>query len=460
MATKSLLIKNGIIVSEGRRIVGDLLAENGKIKKIGKNLSSKSAEVLDAGGCLVLPGGVDPHTHMELPMKGFSASDDFESGTAAALYGGTTTIIDFANQKKGGTIKAALDLWHEKADGSALCDYAFHVSVTDYNERTAREMKRCVSEWGVNSFKTFTAYKGVLGIDDAQLLGVMELTAELGGIVLIHAENGDLIERAVAENRTNGRLAPRYHEESRPWTTEAEAVSRAVDLARHAECPLYVVHLSSGESLARLDFLRARHSGGSPVFVETCPQYLLLDRSLYRRPGFEGAKYVMSPPLRDKRDCSLLWSGLSFGSIDTVATDHCPFWLKDKARGRRDFSKIPNGAPGVENRMELLFSEGVVKGHFSLERFVELTAERPARIFGLYPKKGVLRPGADADIVIFDPTVRHTLSARTHHMRCDYSAYEGMSVTGKCLATVIRGEVAVYGGELLIHKGFGRYLRR
>ena len=460
-----LLIRNGTIVTAEDQFQADVYVRDEKIQAIGPELSRKYAkalspeQIIDASGCYVLPGGIDPHTHMDLPLKATSSSDDFESGTIAALHGGTTTIIDFANQVPGKSVKAAIKDWHKKAKGRAVCDYAFHVSVTDFNERTRREIRECV-EQGIPSFKTFMAYKGALMIDDRQTLEVMEEVKKQGGIVLTHAENGDLISLLIDKNREEGNLAPKFHALSRPALAEIEACSRIVDLARFSGCPLYIVHMSSGGALERVRSAVEQNAISSPVFVETCVQYLLLDDSLYSKKGFEGAKYVLSPPLRTKQDQETLWKGLGGNLVEVVATDHCPFTMKQRKLGQKDFSKIPNGVPGVEHRLELLFSEGVVRGRLTLQQWVDAVSTKPAKIFGLYPRKGALEVGADADVVVFDPNHQHQLSSKTHHMNCDYSVYEGRAVRGKCRTTVLRGKIAVDRGRLQLSAGAGEFLPR
>jgi dihydropyrimidinase len=468
-----LLIRNGTVVTAEGQQSADIHVVGERIQAVGpqaaKGVKLPPDQVLDAQGCYVFPGGIDPHTHMELPLKDVTSSDTFESGTLAALHGGTTTILDFANQAPGHSLTEALELWHRKADGNAACDYGFHVSVTGYDERTARELRDCVEGRGVSSFKVFLAYES-MRVSDRQLLEIMEQVRGLGGIILVHAENGDLVEHLIAQNRAAGNLSPAFHPLSRPMAAEAEAVSRAVDLSTFVRCPLYIVHLSSEEALARV---RTALSVGSyeehrtPVLVETCPQYLVLEDSVYsRRPEggtdefLEAAKYVMSPPLRTKKDQRALWKGLNKGLISVVATDHCPFRLEQKALGRQDFSRIPNGIAGVEHRMELLYSEGVHGRKISLEQFVQLTSAKAARVFGLYPRKGTIAPGSDADLVIFDPTVTHKISAASHHMGCDYSAYEGFQVRGKVRTTILRGTLAVNNGQAQVGKGFGKYLKR
>jgi len=454
---KKLLIKNGTVVTASEVQNADVYIEGEKVHTIGKDLKHAADTVIDAKGCFLFPGGIDAHTHMELPFMGTSSSDDFESGTLAGLHGGTTTIIDFAIQTQGKGLKYTLDQWHEKAGGKAVGDYAFHVAVTDFNENTKKEIKTLVEDHGVTSFKTFMAYKGALMVDDRQIMGLMNEVKKHGAMVTTHAENGDLADMLVAENRARGNTAPKFHALSRPPICEAEATGRIMDLAHEGGHPLYIVHMTCEEALNRVRTAMMRNQR---VHVETCVQYLLLDDSVYLEENFGGAKYVMSPPIRKKKDQEALWAAIRQNIVEVVATDHCPFCMDQKKMGLGDFSKIPNGAPGVENRMELMFSEGVVRDRISLNKFVEVTSTAPAKIFGLFPKKGTIAVGADADIVIFDPNVEHTLSAATHHMNCDYSAYEGWQVKGKCRTTILRGTVAVDQGKALIGKGFGKYIPR
>lgn len=453
----SLLIRNGTIVTASDTAQADVYIEGETIHTIGRGLSMKADKTIDAKGCYLFPGGIDAHTHMELPFMGTSSSDTFESGTLAGLHGGTTTIIDFAIQKQGDSLQSALNQWHEKADGKAVGDYAFHVAVTDFNENTRKEIQGLVEKQGVTSFKTFMAYKGALMIDDRQIMGLLDEVRKHGGIVTTHAENGDMADSLVAENRAKGNMAPKFHALSRPPICETEATGRIIDLAYEGGHPLYIVHMTCEDALNRVRTATLRNQ---KVHVETCVQYLLLDDSVYLEENFGGAKYVMSPPIRKKKDQDALWKGIEQNLVEVVATDHCPFCMDQKKMGLNDFSKIPNGAPGVENRMELLFSEGVLKNRMSLNQFVNVTATAPARIFGLLPRKGTIAVGADADIVVFDPNAKHTISAKTHHMNCDYSAYEGWQVTGKCRQTILRGTLAIDEGKALVGKGFGKYLPR
>ncbi len=450
-------ITNGIVVTATDTFEADIFISGEAVQAISKGLAHKADKVIDAKGCYVFPGGIDAHTHLDMPFMGTVASDDFETGTLAALHGGTTSIIDFAFQSPGKSLGEGLKAWHEKAKGKAAGDYAFHVVVVDFNENTRAEIQGLIEREGVTSFKTFMAYKGSLMIDDRQMIGLMNEVKKHGGLVTVHAENGDLADSLIQQNRAAGNTAPKYHALSRPEIVEAEATGRAIDIAYAGNHPLYVVHMTCEGALNRV---REATKRNQRVLVETCVQYLLLDDSVYDRPGFEGSKWVMSPPIRKKKDQEALWNGLHQGLVHTVATDHCPFCMDQKKAGEKDFSKIPNGAPGIENRMELMFSEGVIKNRMTLNRFVEVNCTAPAKIFGLYPRKGTIAVGGDADLVIFDPKKQHTLSAETHHMRCDYSSYEGWKVTGKVRQVFLRGTLAIDDGKALVGKGFGQYLPR
>ncbi len=454
---KTLLIKNGNVVTATDRYTADIYVEGETIHTIGKNLSHKADQVIDASGCYVFPGGIDAHTHMDMPFMGTSSSDTFETGTLAGLHGGTTTIIDFAMQKHGDTLNSALNQWNEKAAGKSVGDYAFHIAVTDFSEKARSEIADLVKSKGISSFKIFMAYNGALMVDDRQSMELMEEVKKHQGMVITHCENGDVIDHLITENLKQGNTAIKYHALSRPTAVEAEASGRIMDIAQAGQHPLYIVHMTCEEALDRVRDATKRNQ---KVWVETCVQYLLLDESVYYQEGFEGSKWVMSPPLRTKKDQTALWAGMNQNLVHTVATDHCPFCMDQKKAGLNDFSKIPNGAPGVEHRMELMYSEGVDQKRISLEKFVEVTATAPAKIFGLFPRKGTIAVGSDADIVIFDPKVQHTLSAKTHHMNCDYSAYEGWKVTGKVRSTILRGTLAIDQGKALVGKGFGKYLPR
>ncbi|HET6500351.1 MAG TPA: dihydropyrimidinase [Amycolatopsis sp.] len=451
------LITGGTVLSATGASAADVLVEDEKVAAIVSPGFVETADtVLDASGKYVLPGGIDAHTHLEMPFGGTQSADTFATGTEAAAWGGTTTIIDFAVQAKGTTLTATMDRWHEKADGNCAVDYGFHLIVSDVNDTTLKDMETCVDR-GVSSFKMFMAYPGVFYSTDGEILRAMRKAADTGSTIMMHAENGIAIDELVAQALAEGRTDPLQHGLTRPPALEGEATSRAIALAQVTGAPLYIVHLSAAEALTAV---AAARDDGRNVFAETCPQYLYLSIADLARPGFEGAKYVASPPLREKHHQADLWRGLRTNDLSVVSTDHCPFCFKEqKELGRGDFSRIPNGIPGVEHRMDLLH-QGVVAGEISLARWVEACSTTPARMFGLYPRKGVLAPGADADIVIYDPTARQTLSARTHHMNVDYSAYEGFEIMGKVETVLSRGKVVVspsgFGGT----SGHGRFLAR
>ncbi len=451
----SLLIKNGRIITAADDYVADIFIEGETIKSIGKNLAVIADETIDASGMLVFPGGIDPHVHLEMPFMGTFSSDTYETGTRAALHGGTTTVIDFILQKQGSSLRAAFNEWNGRATSNAVGDYSFHMAVTDFNDSTKGEIKEMIDE-GITSFKTFMAYKGALMIDDRQMIGLMEEVKKQGGMVTVHATNGDIIDYLVQKNVSEGNRAPIYHYLSQPEVTEAEASERFVDMTNFTGCPGYIVHMTCEGAL---NAVRNATKRNQKVFVETCIQYLVLDASLYEQ-DFDGAKWVMSPPLREKKDQATLWAGINQGLVQVVATDHCPFTWEQKQMGKDDFSKIPNGHPAIEHRMELLFSEGVNKGKISLNKYVEVTSTNAAKIFGLFPKKGTIGVGADADIVIFDPSKKHTISVDTHHMNTDYSGYEGWEVTGKVKTVLLRGKVAIDDNKCLVGKGYGQFVKR
>jgi dihydropyrimidinase len=451
------IIKNGRVVTAVDDYNADILIEDGKVSLIGISIDADADRVIDAKGRLVLPGGIDPHTHMELPFGGTSASDTFETGTRAAAYGGTTTIIDFAVQYKGQALREGIDNWHKKADGNCAIDYGFHLICTDLPDERLPEMKACINE-GISSFKLFMAYPGVFLVDDATIYKAMGMAGENGGLICMHAENGVVIDSIVKRALAEGKTAPKYHALTRPTKAEAEGVHRAIALAEIAGTAVYIVHLSNADALEEVT--RARDMG-VPAYAETCPQYLFLDYSVYEQPGFEGAKYVMTPPIREKWNQEALWRGLKYNDLQVVSTDHCPFCFKEqKELGKDDFSKIPNGGPGVENRMSLVYNGGVAEGRISLNRFVEITSTNPARIFGLFPRKGTIAVGSDADIVIFDPDEEMTISAKTHHMNVDYSCYEGKKVLGVTKTVLSRGRVVIEEGKYVGRKGDGEFLKR
>jgi dihydropyrimidinase len=452
----SILIKNGHVVTASEDFPADVFIEGDRIAAIGRNLPFEAEKVIDATGKIVFPGGIDPHVHLDMPFMGTFSSDDYESGTRAALFGGTTMVIDFILQTQGDTLYNALRAWQGRSEGRAVGDYSYHMAVTDFNEGTAAEVVDMIEKEGITSFKTFMAYKGALMIDDGQMVRLMEVVRRHGGMVTVHATNGDMIDSLIAQNRAAGNRAPLYHYLSQPEITEAEASGRFADMLHYTGCTGYIVHLTCEGAL---NAVRQATRRNQTVHVETCIQYLLLDASLYEQ-DFDGAKWVMSPPLREKKDREALWAGIEQGLVKVVATDHCPFTWEQKQMGKDDFSRIPNGHPAIEHRVELLFSEGVQKGRITLPKFVELVATNAAKLFGMYPRKGTLAIGADADVVVLDPAKKHVLSARTHHMRTDYSAYEGYEVTGKVETVILRGKVAIENGDCLVGPGFGKFIPR
>jgi dihydropyrimidinase len=452
------IIRNGSVVTATDTYTADVAIVNGKITAIGTDLPAENTgRILDATGKLLLPGGIDVHTHLDMPFGGTTSADDFETGTRAAAFGGTTTLIDFAIQYKGQPLRQAFDTWMSKAASKAVCDYAFHCIVTDVSGGQLSEMNDLVHE-GVTSFKLFMAYPGVFMLDDGSIFKALQTTAKNGGMVCMHAENGSAIDVIVQQALAEGKRAPKYHALTRPTTAEAEAVGRAIALAEMAGAPIYIVHLSCNDALEKIREARDR---GLPVYAETCPQYLYLSLENMDAPGFEGAKYVFTPPLREKWNQEKLWNGLKHDHLQVVSTDHCPFCFKEqKEMGRDDFTKIPNGGPGVEHRMSLIYSGGVASGRFNANRFVELVSTTPGKLFGLYPRKGTIAVGSDADLVIFDPQRKHTISAATHHMRVDYSMFEGIQVTGMPDVVLSRGRVVVENDKFLGRAGQGEFLRR
>ncbi len=451
------LIQNGTIVTASDTYKGDVLIEEERVTTIGTSLAVEADLTIDASGKLVLPGGVDVHTHLDMPFGGTTSADDFESGTVAAAHGGTTSIVDFAIQYKGERLHDAWENWARRAEGKAAIDYGFHMIITDLTDQVEQEMDALVRQ-GITSFKLFMAYRGVLMLDDASIFRALLRTGTNGGMICMHAENGDVIDVLVRRALAEGHTAPKFHALTRPARAEAEATHRAICLAEMAEVPIYIVHLSAAEALRQVTEARDR---GLPAYAETCPQYLFLSYDNYEEPGFEGAKYVMSPPLRPRHGQEELWRGLAFNDLQAISTDHCPFCMKEqKELGRGDFSKIPNGAPGIETRMSLVYDGGVRAGHISLNRFVELTSTSPAKIFGLYPHKGTIAPGADADIVVFDPERQVTISANTLHMKVDYNPYEGRQVTGAPDTVLSRGRVIVENGRFVGRAGCGSFIKR
>jgi dihydropyrimidinase len=453
----SLLIKHGTIVTSVDRYEGDVFIDGDKIATIGTSLTIAADRVIDATNKYVLPGGIDVHTHLDMPFGGTTSADDFESGTIAAAHGGTTTVVDFAIQYKGQTLHHAWDTWMQKADGRAAIDYGFHMIITELSDQVEQEMDALVRE-GVTSFKLFMAYPGVFMLDDGSIFRALQRTARNGGTICMHAENGGVIDVLVKKALAEGKTAPKYHALTRPARAEAEATHRAIALAEIAGVPIYIVHLSAAEALEMVTEARDR---GLPAFAETCPQYLFLSYDNYEEPEFEGAKYVMSPPLRARETQDRLWRGLAFGDLQAISTDHCPFCMKEqKTLGRNDFSKIPNGAPGIETRMSLVYDGGVRPGRISLNQFVDLTATSPAKIFGLFPRKGTIAPGSDADLVVFDPKKKVRLSAKTLHMKVDYNPYEGREVTGAADTVISRGRVVIDAGTFTGRAGAGSFVKR
>ncbi|MEV6394337.1 dihydropyrimidinase [Streptomyces sp. NPDC051907] len=461
MSSIRTLIRGGLVITAADEMHADVLIEDGRIAALAAH-GSPTAEswtagrTIDATNKYVIPGGVDAHTHMELPFGGTFASDTFETGTRAAAWGGTTTIVDFAVQSVGHSLREGLDAWYAKADGKCAIDYAFHMILSDVNERSLKEMDLLVEE-GITSFKLFMAYPGVFYSDDGQILRAMQRSAGNGGLIMMHAENGIAIDVLVEQALQRGETDPRHHGEVRKVLLEAEATHRAIQLARVAGAPLYVVHVSAEEAVAELATARDM---GLNVFGETCPQYLFLSTDNLAEPDFEGAKYVCSTPLRPKVHQAALWRGLRTNDLQVVSTDHCPFcFTGQKELGRGDFSKIPNGLPGVEHRMDLLH-QAVLDGHLTRRRWIEIACATPARMFGLYPKKGTIAPGADADVVVYDPHAEQTISAQTHHMNVDYSAYEGRRITGRVETVLSRGDVVIDERDFTGRAGHGQYTPR
>ena len=453
------LITNGTIVTADGSHDADILIDGETIAAIGSGLEAaglSADETIDAKGRYVIPGGIDVHTHMELPFGGTFAKDTFETGTRAAAFGGTTTIVDFAVQSRGKSLREGLDAWHAKAEGNAVADYGFHMIMSDVNDDTLKEMDGLVDE-GVPDFKLFTAYPGVFYSDDGAIFRAMQQTGRNGGLIMMHAENGMAIDIVAADLVNDGKTDPLYHGIARYPIFEGEATNRVIRLAEAAQVPVYIVHLSARDALNAVRDARDR---GSQAFAETCPQYLFLSIDDMGN-GFEGAKYVCSPPLRSADHQDDLWTGLIKDDLQVVSTDHCPFDFEgQKDLGKGDFRKVPNGLPGVEDRVDLLHDGGVVGGRITRERWVEIISTSPAKLFGMYPRKGSVTVGADADLVIYDPNATRTISAKTHHMDVDYSCYEGREVRGRSDIVLSRGAVIVREGEFTGKKGHGRFVKR
>ena len=452
----SILIQNGILVLPTGPIQADLRVAGGRIAELGPGLAPGASRVIDAQERLVFPGFIDTHTHFEM-NKGFpnETADDWYTGTRAALAGGTTTVLDFAEPERGATLASALETWHGRADGAACCNYGFHMTVKDWSPSIRSELREMTAA-GVTSYKVYLAYDN-LRLSDAAAYEVVKAVGAEGGVVSCHCENGDLVTEGIRAQQAAGNLSPAAHPLSRPPAVEAEAVGRWLTIAELAGCPVNIVHLST---LRGLEAVRAARTRGQRLYVETCPQYLLLDERSYRLPGFESAKFVLSPPLRAQENCAALWDALEAGEIDTIGTDHCSFRFHGaKELGREDFSKIPNGIPGVEHRPSLMYTYGVAAGRITAVDMARLLAENPARLFGMYPQKGVLAVGSDADLVIFDPNDTGHITAETQYQNVDYTPYEGMELRGRVDTVLLGGEVAVEGGRVLLERR-GRYVSR
>ena len=455
--SRSVLIKGGRIVTAVDDYIADVLVVDGKVSAIGHFQPADGTEVIDAAGKLVIPGAIDPHVHMQLPFGGTVSSDDFESGTRAAAWGGTTTIIDFAIQYHGKTFQQTIDDWHEKASGRCAIDYGYHLAVTEYEPRHKQEFAKIVDQ-GVTTFKIFLAYPGVFMVDDQTMFRVMQSAGEAGGLTLVHAENGIAITEMINNLVAAGKLEPKYHAVSRPPLMQADGVARACKVAEFAKAPVFIVHVSC--EAAMIELQRSRDAG-NPAFGETCTQYLFLDETYYDKPNFEGAKYVFTPPLVGKENIEPLWKGLKLGYLQEVSTDHCPFFFKgQKELGRDSFTGIPNGGPGVEDRLTMVYHGGVVERGFSLNKWVDLCSTASAKLFGMFPKKGTIAVGSDADIVIFDPAAEQVRSASTHHTHCDYNLFEGMKVKGKVETVLSRGKVIIQNDQYLGRAGDGQFLKR
>jgi dihydropyrimidinase len=455
----SVLIKGGRVITAADDYVADIYIEGERITTIGESLDVSAERTIDARGRYVLPGAVDPHTHLEMPWRGETTIDDFESGQTAAAFGGTTTHVDFCIQGKGQTFGEALEIWHGKRNGKSIIDNGFHIAITDLAGRERLdELATLPDEHGVTSYKLFMAYKDSLMVDDETLFRAMQVAAESGALVMVHAENGDAIEVLMGEAIAAGNTSPKYHALTRPPETEGEATNRAIQLARVAGAKLYVVHVSCAESVEPIAIAREK---GWDIWGETCTQYFFIDQSFLDQPDFEGAKYVYTPPPRAKANQEILWNAVRTNVLQAISTDHCAYLFDgQKDAGKDDFRQIPNGGPGLENRLQMIHHFGVREGRISLNRMVELLCTNPAKLFGLYPRKGTLAVGSDADVVVFDPDKRVTISAATHHSRSDYNLYEGTEVQGSPEVVLLRGNVIVDGERLLAKPGSGQFIKR
>jgi len=452
------IITNGTIVTATDTYQADLLIENEKITSIGQKLDIKVDEIIDANGAFIFPGGIDPHTHLDMPFGGTVTKDDFETGTIGAAFGGTTTVIDFCLTNKGEPLKNAIKTWHDKSEDKAVIDYGFHLMIGEINDEVLQELPSVIEDEGITSFKVFMAYKNVFQADDGTLFRTLEAAKKLGALVMVHAENGDVIDYLTTKALAEGKTDPIYHALTRPPEIEGEATGRAAKLTELTNSQLYVVHVSCQDAVEKIAEARSK---GVDVWGETCPQYLVLDKTYLEKPNFEGAKYVWSPPLRDKQHQEALWNALKSGELQTLGSDQCSFDFNgQKSLGKGDFTKIPNGGPMIEDRMSILFSEGVKKNRITLNQFVDLTSTRAAKLFGLFPKKGTIAVGADADLVIFDPNAERTISAKTHHMAVDYNAFEGMKVMGEPISVLSRGQFVVRDKTFVGKAGTGRFIKR
>lgn len=458
------IIKNGKVITAGDSIFQDIVIEDGVIQALGRDFPEEGCTVIDAEGKYVLPGGIDAHTHLEMPFGGTVSSDDFFTGHRAAAFGGTTCHIDFALQTKGESLKQGVQQWKRKAEGKAAIDYSFHIAVTDPTEETINEIPT-LQEEGVSSLKVFLAYKGVFQVDDTAFMSTMTKAASSGMLTMVHAENGDAIALKTKELLDAGLTAMKYHSAAHSEAIEAEAINRAVSFVEITGAPLYIVHIASGNGIAAV---RKGRRKGLPVMGETCVQYLYITDEALAQEGFEGAKYICSPPPKKEADKAAIWEALTDDTLQTIATDHCPFWYDGTKEGRTpgkelgkdSWAKVPNGVPGIEDRFPMTWHGAVNSGRVTPNRFVELISTNPAKIFGMYPKKGTIAVGSDADIVIFDPQKNHTISAETHHMNVDYNLYEGTTVTGWPEKVLVRGRLLVDGDAWLGEAGYGEFVFR
>lgn len=448
------LLKGGVIVSGSGTKTADVLIENGKIREVGPEMEESDSQVIDVSGKLLFPGFIDAHTHFDLHVAGTVTADNFDTGTKAALSGGTTMVIDFATQYQGESLEKAFKNWHEKADGNASCDYGFHLAISDWNQEVSRELDKIVED-GVTSFKLYMTYEEMY-MNDKRIYQVLKRLKEVGGITGVHCENKGLIEALIEEEKAKGNFSVSGHKNTRPALVEAEAIGRLLKIAKLADAPVIVVHLSSEAGYEEVSSARSQ---GQKVYLETCPQYLIFDESVYDLPGFEGSKYVISPTIKKKSDSLRLWKELKKGEIQTISTDHCSFTLGQKEVGKEDFTKIPNGMPGTEARPALMYTYGVVKNGLKLEEMCRLLSENPAKLYGVYPQKGILAPGSDADIVVWDPEASYVMSVENQVANVDYCPFEGMEMKGKAALVFLKGELAAKDGKVIIEKT-GSYVKR